>query len=179
MPSAGRIFLFFFLILILCSCEDQFKTFEAQSITAANNKPGTADTVMTDSTGNFKFSRLRIPASSGLTASFKINGEHRKKALWMVCNGRVRSNFVHSNATITMAAVSPENEVVVWRAVFLKYYIVDVNRWCHFRDSLYLGPTANNKPYGTISVFAFLGGDSKGENFDMDTLHVELREMVN
>jgi hypothetical protein len=184
MSSAGRISLFLFLILILCSCEDKFRTFDVQTITVANNKrdtrdtinkPGVQDTVMTDSTGKFRFSRLRFPSSRGLTATCMIEETHREKPLWIVFSGRVRSNYAHSNATITMAAVSPENGMLVWNGSLLRYYITDVNRWCHFRDSFYLESTFTNKPYGEVSVFTFLG-DSEHENFDVDTLHVEFRE---
>jgi hypothetical protein len=179
MSSAGRISLFLFLILILCGCEDEFRTFDVQTITVANNKPGslTRDTIMMDSAGKFKFSRLRFPSSSGLNATCVIDETHREKPLWVVFSGRVRSNYAHSNATITMAAVSPENGMLVWKGSLLRYYVVDVNRWCHFRDSFYLEATFNNKPYGSVSVFTFLG-DSEREDFDVDTLHVEFREIA-
>jgi len=169
-----------FLILVsffLQSCEDKFSTIYKAQITVNNNRPNTADTVLYDSINHFKFSRLNKIDVSGITSTFVLPKEHQNKALWVIFSGRARTDYAHSNSSITTAAMSEKNECLVWRAVFLRYFYTDINKWCYFKDSIYLRPDFDGKVYNEISSFAF-SGSSSNEKFDIDTLNIQIKAKI-
>lgn len=165
------------LIFFLYSCDDKYNTIQTFKVTA-NNRSATADTVMKDGSGNFYFSRLRTPGTAGLIATYTLSTEHQNKGIYALVSGRIRTNYAHSNASIAFAAYDDKNEVLVWRAVFLRYYFTDIDQWCAFKDSIYFPANTKGKYYKSISALAFLGNSMK-ENFDIDTLKVEIKEKCN
>lgn len=172
-----QIFSILFLLIFFYACDDKYATFEKSVITVHNNRSGSADTVMKDQGTDFFYSRLRKKNTGGLSAICFIGPAHQNKKMWVVVSGRVRTNYAHSNSTITLSATSKENEVLLWRAIFLKYYYTDCNKWCYFKDSINLPAGYFNKAYTAITAFAYLG-DSEKENFDLDTLKVEFKEQI-
>ena len=172
-----KIILFFSLNILLHSCGDKFVNVCESVITVDNNRPNTGDTVLFDSINKFKFSRVNKRDASTLVASFTLPKEHQNKALWVVFCGKARTNFAYSNSSITLAAMSEKGECLVWRAVLLKYYFTDINKWCYFKDSMFLKPNFDGKFYNEISTFGF-SGVSQGENFDMDSLKVIIKAKI-
>ena len=121
-----KFFLLSVIVFFLQSCRDKFENVCENIITVDNNRANTGDTVLFDSINKFKFSRVNKKDASTLVASFTLPKEQQNKALWVVFSGRVRSNFAHSNSSITLAAMSEKGECLVWRATLLKYYYTDI-----------------------------------------------------
>lgn len=128
-----KVFLLILIIFFLQSCGEKYSTFQHYETTVKNNKPA-GDTIVKDSILNFYFSRLCKPGAGGLKASCWIGPAHQNKKMWVVVSGRMRTNYAHSNATITFSAIGKNNEIVLWRAIFLKHYAEDINKWCFFKD---------------------------------------------
>jgi hypothetical protein len=169
--------IFIFIVLLLSNCNDKYNTFQSAVVTVSNNKGVANDTIIKDSVFNFSFSRLQKATARGLNATFTITPEHQEKDLYIVVSGKARTNYAHSNSSITLSAVSSKGELIAWKAFLLKYYYVDNNKWCYFKDSIFLKDNVDSKFYSVINVFGMLG-DSKTENFDLDTLHVQLKEKI-
>lgn len=168
-----RIAAFYILIFFVSGCNDTYQTIQNYTITPAN-KPPAGDSIVKDSASNFYFSRIKLKNTGGLCAKFILEPQHKNKRLCMVVSGKIRSNYPYSNATVTFAASDDKGEVLIWRAIFLKYYFVDRNTWCPFRDSIFVEPSTKGKYYRDIIAFAYLGPSEK-ENFDIDTLKLEVR----
>ena len=160
------------LLFLFTQCGERYKTFAEVVLTAKNEEVSPVDTMMTDSVGGFRFSRLNKSGNTGLACYVGIEPKLQNKKLCITFKGRCRSNFAQSGGTISMSVNGEKNnEMLSWRAVLLKYHMVDINQWCTFRDSIIFPPKIDGKVYKTISVMAFLGG-TPGENFDIDTLTV-------
>lgn len=164
---------FFFLCLFCFSCREEFKSVQKFDVTALNN-PKSGDTAIYDEQDKFYFSRITRPSCGGLNAPFKIEEKNRNKKIWVIFSGRARTNYVQSNATISIAAVGLNQMTVVWKAIFLRYYITDINQWCPFKDSTLLPREKLEQKYSLVNTIAYLG-NSTNEKFDVDTLHVEYR----
>jgi hypothetical protein len=171
-----RCIFLFFLILFFQSCADEYTSIEKFVITPSNHTLK-ADTIITDEVGGLRFSRLRKVGQAGYSAVTNLSIENRDKKIWVIFSGKVRTNYAHSNATISIAAVGLNQEIVVWNATFLKYFITDINKWCPFKDSVLLPREKLNQKYSVINTMAYLG-NSESENFDIDTLRVEYKAEV-
>lgn len=165
--------LLFFICFFCFSCREEFKSAQKFSVTALNNPPS-GDTAMLDEKDKFYFSRITNPSCGGLNAPWKISEENRNKRIWVIFSGRARTNYVQSNATISVAAIGLNQTAVVWQAVFLRYYITDINAWCPFKDSVLLPKEKLEQKYSMVNTIAYLG-NSKEEKFDIDTLKVEYK----
>ena len=157
--------LLFTVIFLLVSCTDEYKTIQSLNITSKNNKAGTSSLSILDSVTKLTFSRLNTKAAGGLIGTFKVGSDYKNKALWFVVSGKIRTNYAHSNATITFAGNEQNGEIILWRAIYLRYFFTENNKWCFFRDSILVPPNINQKYFSEISAFAFLG-NSEAENFE-------------
>lgn len=164
----------FFLFCLLCfSCREEFKSVQKFDITTLNN-PKSGDTAIYDPKDKFYFSRITRPSCGGLNAPFKIEEVNRNKRIWVIFKGRARTNYAQSNASISVAAIGLNQMTVVWKAIFLRYYITDLNTWCPFKDSVLLPREKLEQKYSLVNTIAYLG-NSNSEMFDVDTLHVEYK----
>jgi hypothetical protein len=163
-------------VVLFSSCGESYITVGKQ-ITLPEKGKQKEDSIFVDSSGKFNFSRIQNPGAFGLFNSFKIPLENQDKELWVVFEGRARSNFPHSNGTITVVGSNDKGETLCWKACFLKAHLTDVNKWCHFKDSIFLTSQLNFHPYNVINTFALLG-TSPGEKFDMDSLVVTVKQKV-
>ena len=169
------IFFFPIILFLFVSCEERYRTFNSFIVTPKDNT-SSADTTIIDSLGRFEFSRISKAGIGGLSGFSYIGPSHKNRKLCIVFAGRVRTNFTHSFATISFSINGDDKEeLLVWRSVNLRTHFYDTNKWCSFRDSLFLPPDFKGKPYQKITVIAFQG-DGVGENFDMDTLKVWFKE---
>ncbi len=166
-----------FFILLIFSCDDKYQTFDSKLV-KADSKSSSSDTIISDSIQKFSFSRLRRPETQGLRASFIISPAQRFKQLYIVVNGKIRTNYAYSNSTISISAEDSLKNILIWRAIFLRYYYTEINEWCYFKDSIFLPNNFDGKYYSKISAFTLLG-PSSSENFDIDQLNVEIKEKIN
>ncbi len=172
-----RIVIFLIVTLFfLAGCSDKYQVIQSITVTPNINKP-TGDTIILDSTKKFYFSRLRAKGTGGLIGTYKVTADHVNKQLYIVVSGRVRTNYAHSNSTITVAVNDDQKNTIVWRAMSLKYYFTEINKWCPFKDSIMLAPNTDGKYYNEISVLTFMG-PSESENFDIDTLKIQVKEKL-
>ncbi|MBK9284297.1 MAG: hypothetical protein IPM51_08225 [Sphingobacteriaceae bacterium] len=176
MLNGCRLILLTGIFIFLSACKEDYKTIQKFTVTPANREPK-GDTIMHDNQGNFDFSRIVKKNEAGLTALINISEENRNKKIWVIFSGRLRTNYAHSNATISIAAIGLNQTIVVWNASFLKYFVTEINQWCPFKDSILLPREKLEQKYSMINTMAFLG-NSENENFDVDTLKVEYRVEV-
>ncbi|MCE3228224.1 MAG: hypothetical protein K0S32_2775 [Bacteroidetes bacterium] len=166
----------FLLGVLLSSCGESYKTVGRQISVPEKGKLHD-DSLLFDSIGKFYFSRLVSPGVFGVYNTFHIPEENIKKELWVVFEGRARSNYPYSNGTITVVGSNEKNETLCWKARFLKSHLIDVNTWSHFKDSIFLPAQLDFKTYNVINTFVLLG-PSAGEKFDVDSLVVTVRQKV-
>lgn len=174
----GHIFFsFLFALFLLTSCEAPFLPVATYTAIPGKTNLPSSDTVMTDSISGIKFSRLTKVGVGGIAVKHEFKQEQQNKPTWVVFSGRLRSNYVHSNSSITISGSDPTGQNILWKAVFLKYHLVELNRWMPFRDSVLIPPSYDNKLFQTIYVFTYMGG-KPGENFDLDTLRVLIKQQL-
>ncbi len=164
-------------IFFLSACDDRYITLKTLTITANTNKPGTSSVVMVDSLKHFEYSRLKGKSQGGLIGTYTVTPEHSNKQLYVIVSGKIRTNYAHSNSNIIIAATDDKNELILWRGIYIQYYYTEINKWCPFKDSMLLPPSVNNKYYKEVSALAYLG-NSENENFDIDTLKIEIKEKL-
>lgn len=176
MLSLKKITALFIVIFFLSGCQDKFVSIQHFTITPSENKTGSAE-IIKDSLLNFSFSRLRIKSTDGFFTDYAMPVEHQNKVLRIIVSGNVRTNYAHSNAHIVFMGFDSGKEMITWRAVPLRYYFYEINKWSSFKDSIDLAPSTNGKYYNSIHVAASLG-NSDNEFFDVDTLKIEFKEKL-
>jgi hypothetical protein len=164
----------FIPLLLLTGCSDRYDVIAAQVVSVKEARR-MSDTIMKDSVQGFYFSRLNKPATFGLSCDVKIPEPNQNKQLFVVAYGRARSNYAQSGGIIVVAA-HYNNEQVSWMILPIKIHITDTNTWCYFRDSLRLDNKIDGKSYNHIGVMSHLPHSTK-EKFDLDTLHVLLKQL--
>jgi hypothetical protein len=160
-------------LLLLAGCGDRYDIIADQAVSVKEARH-LSDTLMQDSLG-FYFSRLNKPSTFGLSCSFDIPEKNQNKELFVVAYGRTRSNYAQSGGIIAVATHF-NNDQVSWMVLPISIHITDTNTWCTFRDSVRLSNKIDNKSYNHISVVTHLPNSTK-EKFDMDTLHVLLKQL--
>ncbi len=168
--------LLYVIILFISSCGEKFESIHKEFV-IANPKVLAEDVVIKDSIENFYFSRIYIHDKCGLQIIYKLPKEYQNKELWVVVRGRARTNYAHSNANISLNTRSIDGQMLCWKATRLRYYFTDINKWCHFKDSIFLTNSLFDKTHYTITTFAFLG-NSGSELFDMDSLIIDIKQKI-
>jgi len=160
-------------LIFLVSCDDRYDTINT---CVALPSPSThqADTIIKDSISGYYFSRLTQAASVGLQCTYILPNDYRTDELEIVFSGRIRTNYVMTNANICVSTVDVDGKIISWNGQLLRYYTTDINKWVPFKDSIHLKPESWNKPFHYINTFAFLG-ESAEENADFDSLHVQVK----
>ncbi len=164
------------LIIFFSSCGESYEFVGTQTMHARKDIVS-QDTIIYDSINKFYFSRLTKPNTMGIRTDLKLPKENQDQPLWIVFEGNFRTNRPYSFATITLMAGNDEIQTMCWNSGFLRIHITGLNKWCHFKDSLFLPSQLNFHIYNKISAFAFLP-PSAGEQFDLDSLTVTIRQKV-
>ena len=118
-----------------------------------------------------------MPNRIGLRAEYTLPKKAQKKELWVVISGMIRTNYAHSTAIIAVQTNSEDGQMLCWKALHLRYYFTDINKWCFFKDSIYLPKGYYDKAHSKIATFAF-SGTSANENFDLDSLFVTIKQKI-
>ncbi|MCE3260215.1 MAG: hypothetical protein K0S12_1856 [Bacteroidetes bacterium] len=171
-----RLLLIAFLFLLFSSCGESY-THVGTEVKVPEKGKMKEDSLLFDSIGRFYFSRVRSPGAFGLFHTYYLPGKNQNKELWVVVEGRVRSNVPHSMGTITLVASNEKDEMLCWKACFLRSHITELNTWCRFKDSIFLPEKLESKAYNKFNVFGLLG-NSPGEAYDMDSLVVTVKQKV-
>jgi hypothetical protein len=163
-------------IIFFSSCGESYEFVGRQTVYASKENMH-EDTLIYDSIGKFYFSRLRKPTTMGILGNFKLPLKNQDQPLWVVFEGRFRSNYPQSFATITVMGTNDAKETLCWNSCYLRVHQTKVNEWCHFKDSIFLTSQLNFHIYNSINTFAYLGA-SAGEKFDLDSFTVTVRQKV-
>jgi hypothetical protein len=170
-----KTFLFGICTLVLCvSCTETYD-FVGEQIIVPIEENAKEDIILKDSTSNFLFSRIQGSGATGLFTYFKIPFDNQNKELWIVFQGRLRSNLPQSHAAITVSGSNDSGEVLSKDICPLRYFVTETNKWCHFKDSVFLKSKLNFRPYNIVHVYALLE-NSYLEAFDIDTLRITIRQ---
>jgi len=164
------------IILFVSSCGEKFESIHKEFV-IANPKVLAEDVVIKDTTENFYFSRIYIHDKCGLQIIYNVPKESQNKDLWVVASGRTRTNYAYSCASVSLNTRSIDGQMLCWRAISLRYYYTDINKWCHFKDSIFIPRSFFDKTHHTITTFAFLG-NSGSELFDMDSLIIDIKQKI-
>ena len=159
---------------VFVRCTDRYIVLDNQTISIDKVKRAD-DTVLVDSVGRFRFSRLSRLNSFGMGANYTLPEKSRGKDIWVIVGGRTRTNYAQSNAVIAVVTHKGEQQTS-WMVVPLKYDYTSPDTWCSFRDSLKLGEKIDGKEYDQISIAAHLPGSTQ-ENFDLETLHMIIKQI--
>lgn len=160
---------------MLTECGERYVSIGKQiAVPEKDNKEGE---ILFDSLGKFYFSRLTDSGGVGLFNGFKLEDKYLDKELWVVFEGNARSNFPYSNGTITVIGSNDKNEDLCRIPAYLKYHLTGINKWCHFKDSIFLTSQLNFHVYNVINTFVTLGVSGK-EKLDVDSLIVTVRQKV-
>ncbi len=169
-----QFFILFTIASICVSCDKTYETIYQCAAVPEKTERG-EDTLMKDSSANFNFSRLRKPNSGGISCHYLFEPGKPQSEYYVVFHGRIRTNYAQSNAFINLSSIDVDGNIINWNSSSLKYFVTDTDQWCWFKDSILIKYESWNKPYKMVNVFPFLG-PSASENFDVDTLFVELKE---
>lgn len=164
------------LIIFFSSCGESYEFVGKQTIRVAKENMH-EDSLIYDSLGNFHYSRLYKPNSMGILGNFKLPKENQDQPLWVVFEGRFRTNYPFSHATITVMGTNDQKETLCWSSCYLRSHITGLDQWCHFKDSIFLTSQLNFHIYNSINTFAYLAA-SPGERFDLDSFTVTIKQKV-
>lgn len=106
---------------------------------------------------------------------YHLPAERQDKHFYIVFKGKIRSNYAQSNGAIVFLAFDKNNNQLCWWSLPARPHLVFQNQWNTFHDSLHIPGLINDVIYTTIRAFPFLG-ESKSENFDVDSLLVSLKQ---
>lgn len=159
-----------FPLIALFSCSHSYDSIYTTRVIAEWKETAGGRTVK-DSVTQLVFSRISEPNNGGLACSYAFTDEQRKGIYKVVMSGRIRTNYAHSFSYINVSTSDLGGVLIDYKALPLRYYFTDINQWCYFKDSAEFKYESWNQPYANVSVYGFLG-ESPGEVFDMDTLHV-------
>lgn len=140
-------------------------TFEKDTL----NKTIVSDSLLRD----YYFQRLDTVNKHGFLFNYRFKEEDIKSRPTLIIKGKIRSNYIYSNAAI-IAIMTHDNIQVHWLPINLRTQIVDLNVWNKFYDSILLPKSTNEYPINSIAVESFLG-DSKNENFDLDSVTIIIK----
>jgi hypothetical protein len=175
MRSLPTVFAITFIIFF-SSCGESYE-FVGKQIVRVSKENMHEDSLIYDSIGKFYFSRLSKPATMGILGNMTLPKENQDQPLWVIFEGRFRTNFPYSHATITVMGTNDKKETLCWNSCYLRLHITDLNQWCHFKDSVFLTSQLNFHIYNSINTFAYLG-PSPGEKFDIDSFTVTVRQKI-
>jgi len=162
--------------IIFSSCGESYQFVGTHTVHVNKNNMH-EDTLIYDSIHKFYFSRLKKPSTMGILGNFKLPTQNQDQPLWVVFEGRFRTNYPQSHATITVMGTNDKKESLCWNSCYLRGHITNVGEWCHFKDSIFLTSQLNFHVYNSINTFAYLGS-SPGEIFDIDSFTVTIRQKV-
>lgn len=132
-------------------------------------------TIISDS--NYKehfFQRLNENHKYGLGYSYQLKDDDAKNGLGLVVKGKIRTNNIYSSGSVVVILFNNENQVH-WIPINLNYHVVDLNKWNRFYDSISLPKSTTEYPYNKMFVQTTLG-DSRTENFDLDSLYFSIKK---
>jgi hypothetical protein len=171
-----KIVIFYSAVFLFSRCENRYQKIYSE-IVIPSPKRCKQDTIIKDSLHNFYFSRLNKASTSGMQFVFNVPEKNQDKELCVVFSGRARTNYAYSNASISFMALTKEGEQLFWNAIKLRNVFIGNNNWSAFRDSVIFPRNFFGKKYSLITGFPFLG-ESSSENFDVDSMRVEIREII-
>jgi hypothetical protein len=167
----GKLFLMCSVLFLFGSCQKEAELIVKKKVFAQADVHK-EDTIMKE--GNRYFSRLYKENSMGLIGEFIVPDSLKEKELIVTFYGKARTNYAFSNASIRVAVISEDKEVLGWPVFNLRQQFTENNEWCYFRDSVSLIHQSWQKPYHYIDVAALLG-NSTHEQFDIDTLFFDIK----
>lgn len=162
---------------ILNGCQHEYEKIHSE-IVVPNPSVKYQDTIIRDSVNNFYITRLFKTASSGMEFKYIIPEKSQNKELCVVFSGHARTNYAYSTSAICFGAFNNEGRSLFWNVIKIRNVFLGINTWSAFRDSLIFPADFLGNKYTIIKGFPFLG-ESLSENFDVDTMFVEIREIIN
>lgn len=179
MISKSNLILFLLCIyfLMFVNCQHKYEKIHSDIIFCENAKHN-QDTILIDSLQNLNFSRLNKFSSCGMEFIYNVPKNIQNIAVCVVFSGRVRTNYAFSNAAVVCSAFSEKKEKLFWNSINLRNVFIGINNWSTFRDSIFFPSDFYGQNYNVISGHLFLG-ESKAENFDIDTLKIEIKKLLN
>ena len=164
------------LSVLLVSCGDIYREVGSNKKKKKKNSVNINDSVILDAKSQTFYSRLSKPNTSGLRVNCAIPESKTDRRFYVILEGRIRSNYAHSNSGIVIQGVNSKKEQLCWRYIPLSYFYKELNTWCHFKDSVYIKSDYQWKNYQKFTAFANLG-TSDSEVFDIDTLSIKIKEI--
>ena len=164
------------LTCVLVSCSKPDEVIYQELIIANKHKLHAADTTIVDSVSNTAYSRLSKPNSAGIQFYYELPQEHQDKHLYVVFDGRIRSNYAQSNATIVLTAFDKNKGQLCWLVTPLRPSILKQNEWCHFRDSVHISNAIHGTNYVSLNAFPYIN-NSSNENLDIDSLNIIVKKI--
>lgn len=171
----SKIIILSLTLTLINGCQNEYKKIHSE-IVIPNPSVRYQDTVIRDSVGNFYFSRLSKTGSSGMEFNYIIPEKNQNKEVCVVLSGHARTNYAHSTAAICFGAFSNDGRRLFWKVIKIRSVFLGINTWSAFRDSTIFPANFFGNKYTLIKGFPFLG-ESLSENFDVDSLFAEIREI--
>lgn len=165
------------VIFLLASCE-KFTELSQSRVVATGKTKNNADTILFDEAARVFFSRLTHSNSIGMRVTCSIPQTKNDQELYVVLEGRARTNYANSNSGIALSGNNHKGEQLCWRFLPLRYFYTDLNTWCHFKDSIYIKTNYQWKNYIRFTAHANLTS-SANEIFDLDSLTLTVKRLDN
>lgn len=161
--------------IVMVSCKQDAELVNEKMLLPADSSVQQENLVLRDSITGHLFTRLYRPATQGMVYSYNLPPEQQNKHYYIVFRGKMRSNYAQSNGGVVFLARDKNNGQLCWWSLPARPHLVLQNQWNVFHDSLHIPGLINDIVYTSVHAFPFLG-NSTTENFDVDSLHVMLKQ---
>lgn len=168
-------------LIILCACAIHFsckqdaELVHEKMLSPADSSVQQENLVIRDSANGQVFTRLYKAGTQGMVYHYDLPQELINKHFYIVFKGKMRSNYAQSNGSVVFLAFDKNKSQLCWWSLPVRPHLVLQNQWNVFHDSLHIPGLINDIPYVSVHAFPFLG-NSASENFDVDSLHVMLKQ---
>lgn len=162
--------------IVCCSCIRNDEVIFQQLIIADKHNLHAEDTVIVDKWSKKAYSRLSKPNVAGIQFYYELPTEYQDKHLYVVFDGKVRTNYAQSNAAMVLLAFDKNKNQLCWLVTPLRPSILKQNEWCHFRDSVHISNAINGFNYVALNAFPYINGSSN-ENLDIDSLKIIVKKI--
>lgn len=160
-------------LLLFAACDNSYETLISKVVIPDQNHV-LGDTLINDSLSGHVFSRLYRHSTAGLQFQYDIPTEHQQKKMLVIAGGKIRSNYAMSNSGFAVSVYDNHSKQLVWTILPLKIAYLGINKWVYARDSVLIRANYYNAIPAHVSVNSYLG-ESKQENFDLDSMFVIIK----
>ncbi len=164
-------FILLTFILLLASCGEDYRLLA--KFKGFRNADNSNDTIIKyDSLDKKYYVVQNVPESIGINTNYLVPKEFGKKRFKVVIDGKFKTNNPTTFSEIVISTVNDRDLGLTFTGKGLRYYTLDVNQICSFKDSFFL-KYDNWETLKSISIRSYLF-KATNETIKFDTIYVSV-----